>query len=118
MNNKIKVYSNLEKIIVLSGKMKGHLSNKDNLNHLTIEKFKDSVIDLKETTIEKNNPFFINLIKTTIEKIKGVETLNFEYAASMRNVENEMISTLISCEIKLCDSFIIGEIKYYFVYVV
>lgn len=116
MNNHINAIYDIEKIIVVSGKLKGYLHDLVDYNNMNLDQFTDSIVESKEIVIENNNPLFNKIKQSIIEKIIGIQGHNFKYATSMREKECCFISSFTNANISRMFFHFSNTTGYYLVY--
>ena len=116
MDKELKTYYQLEKIVFLTGKLKPYLKDLVDTKNMTIEQFKDSVTELKEVVFLKEDSKFQKLIHTITEKKIGIRTQNFEYAASMRDKENELLCEIAGGDFNRMSILFLQNVGYYLIY--
>lgn len=106
-----------EKIVIISGKLKYYLADLLDRDNMTLDQFTESISDMSEVTVERNMTYFHSLNHVRSQKSIGVHTQKFEYAASMKGHEWNIISGIVNKEI--VDLFFISykNIGYYLVYI-
>jgi hypothetical protein len=107
----------LDKIVVMSGELKYYLADELDRDRMNLDQFTESVFDLHEFHIENNNHYFKELHYTRTEKIIGINTQNFEYAASVRDKELNILYEIIDNDIAEMFFVTYKNIGYYLVYV-
>ena len=117
LNKELSIFQKLENIVVISGKLKYFLEDELDRERMNVDKFTESVYDLHEFLIENNNQYFEDLNCTRIEKLIGINTQNFEFAASKRDSELNILSEIVHNKILELFFLTYKNVGYYLVYV-
>ena len=117
LNKELSIFQKLDKLVVISGKLKYFLEGELDRERMNVDQFTESVIDLHEFIIENNNQYFEDLNCTRFEKLIGINTQNFEFAASKRDAELNILSEIVDNEIIEIFFITYKNVGYYLVYV-
>jgi hypothetical protein len=117
INKELSIYKKLDNIVVISGWLKYYLEDELDRERMNVDQFTESVYDLHEFIIENNNQYFEDLNCARFEKLIGINTQNFEFAASKRDSELNILSEIVDNKIIEMFFLTFKNVGYYLVYV-
>ena len=115
-NNELMQVHNLDKIVVISGRIKYYLKDLVDRNDMNVNQFLESILDTRVFQIENNNIYYNDLNMLSNEKAIGVSTEYFEYASSIKKLEYKILSEIIDSDISEVTYITSQNIGYYLVY--
>jgi hypothetical protein len=116
INNELMRVHNLDKIVVISGRLKYYLKDLVDRNNMNVNQFLESIVDTRVFQIETNSIYYNDLNLLSSEKEIGVSTEYFEYAGSIKKLEYKILSEIVENDIAEVTYITSQNIGYYLVY--